>query len=59
MSTPAGEAMLEQAQSQAAATGDTLLATLSTEERQQLVALLTRVIGHFESADGTTEMPPR
>src|SRR5688572_16563726 len=59
--TPEGEAMLKRVQGEAAGTSDTLLTPLSTEERSQFLALLTRVIGHFESVDGTTEIqvPPR
>jgi DNA-binding MarR family transcriptional regulator len=54
--TPEGEAMLERVQNEAAGTSDTLLATLSAEERLQFEALLGRVIAHFESADGATEI---
>lgn len=54
--TREGEAMLGQVQQKSAGTSSTLLAALSAEERAVFLELLGRVVSHFESGPGSTDL---
>jgi DNA-binding MarR family transcriptional regulator len=49
--TPEGARMLDAVQKKSAGTSDALMAALSPKERETFVALLTRLVEHFEAED--------
>ncbi|MSP49328.1 MAG: MarR family transcriptional regulator [Alphaproteobacteria bacterium] len=56
--TQEGETMLHAVQQRSAGTSATLLAALTPEERRTFLDLLARLVTHFETGDGTTEINP-
>ncbi len=56
--TREGETMLHQVQQKSSGTSGTLLAALSPEERAIFLDLLGRVVTHFETGAGATEINP-
>lgn len=54
--TREGETMLHQVQQKSSGTSGTLLAALNAEERAVFLALLGRVVSHFETGPGAADL---